>query len=407
MRVLLANNYHYLRGGSERVYFELAGLLREKGHDTGFFSVSDPQCETNPYQDFFVSPISFDTGQGWKVKLRTAGRMLYSKEAVHKLQALLGRESFDVLHAHNIYHRVNPVIFKVARKRGMPTAMTMHDYKLGCSVYNFFRNGEICTECLEKGRHRVFRNRCTKGSTSLSAFHWMEASLHHWLGIYRKNVDAFICPSRFSARMHVRAGLPEQNVHYLPNFVHVDHFQPKETPGEYFVYAGRLAAEKGTETLLQAIRSAEVPLKFAGTGPLLESLKKKAQRFDMKQVDFLGHLDSAGMDALLKNARALILPSEWFENAPMSILEAFATGVPVIGADIGGIPEMVLPGKTGQLHASGDAESLAEALVELWRNPDAAFAMGRNARRMAEEVFSPGVHYQGLRRIYQHIGVAA
>ncbi len=400
IEILQINNYHYVRGGAERYYFELTRLLEAHGHRVHCFSVKHEENLPSPYEAYFGRPMSFDTGQGLFKKLGTACRMLYSFENNRLMRRLLSEHRTDMAHAHNIYHRVCPSVLDVLRRRGIPVVMTLHDYKLGCSTYSFYRDGRICTECLSAGRIRVVRNRCTKGSRVLSLFHFVEAELHGLLDIYGRNVAYFICPSLFSLEKHAEIGVDERRLVHIPNFVNVAGYEPDYEGRGYILYVGRLSREKGVRTLLDAVMGLDVQLRIVGGGPMEAEYRAYAEEKMMKNVVFEGYKTGRELEDLFRGAAFLVLPSEWYENAPMTVLEAFAYGKCVVGSDIGGIPELVVDGRTGLLFRCGEHEDLREKIGYLASNRSMTVAMGREARRRAEAEYSDEVHYKRLSELY-------
>jgi len=398
---LQINNYHYIRGGAERYYFEVTRLLEEHGHRVHCFSVKHESNLESPYSKYFGRPMSFDAGQGLVTKLGTALRMLYSFENNKLMRRLLSDYRVDIAHAHNIYHRVCPSVFDVLRKRNIPVVMTLHDYKLGCSTYNFYRDGHICTECLSAGRSRVIKNRCTKGSLAQSLFHYFEAEVHGLLDIYAKNVAFFICPSMFSLRKHAEIGVDEKKLVHIPNFINTAAYEPDYERHDYILFAGRLSGEKGIRTLLDAVKGIDVQLRIVGDGPMGDEYRAYAKDKKIDNVVFEGYRTGEDLKNLFRNASFLLLPSEWYENAPMTVLEAFAYGKPVVGSDIGGIPEMVVEGQTGLLFKPGDYMELREKINYLVSRPSTIIGMGREARKKVEEEYNAGVHYQSLMEVYE------
>jgi len=345
--------------------------------------------------------MSFDTGQGLLRKLGTAFRMLYSFENNRLMERLLSDYNVDIAHAHNIYHRVCPSVFYVLRRRRVPVVMTLHDYKLGCSTYSFYRDDHICTECLSAGRVRVIKNRCTKGSLTLSLFHFLEAEFHGLLDIYGRNVSFFICPSLFSLRKHAEIGVDEKRLVHIPNFIDASAYEPDYEGRDYLLFVGRLSREKGVRTLLDAVKGLDTRLRVVGDGPMGDEYRAYVKDEGISNVVFEGYKAGRELDGLFRNASFLVLPSEWYENAPMTVLESFAHGKPVVGSDIGGIPEMVLEGRTGLLFRPGDPEDLREKIKYLLSRPSMIAAMGREARKKAEEEYNEEVHYQRLMEVYE------
>lgn len=396
MKILLLNNYHYPRGGAERVYLRLGEILQAHGHEVFWFSVADPEALPAATSRFFVPPISFATEQGLGGRLRTAGRILWAPGNARRMRALVAAVRPDVALAHNIYHRVNPGVLRVLRKDGVPVLHYLHDYKLCCPIYTFYRDGHICRECLDRGPWSVVRNRCTKGSLVQSLVHYAEKRLHRLWGYYRRDVARFICPSRFLLEQHRAAGLPADRLVHVPNFIQVRRYEPSFEHKGYLLYVGRLSREKGVGVLVRAAAHFDMPVHVAGDGPMRGELEALAKEAAPGRVHFHGFVDGERLHSLFQGAWASVVPSLWYENQPISILESFAYGVPVLASRLGALPELVEEDVTGRLFPPGDAEALAGAVRRLQAEPERRRAMAETCRRRAEQEFDEEVHYRRL-----------
>jgi len=404
MRILLTNKYFHRRGGSEAVLFDTAELLQQRAHRISFFSMQHPRNPPSPFSGDFVSNIDLDGSVSLRHALAAAGRVLYSREAKRKFGDLLKKEVPEIIHHHNIYHQISPSILRCGKGAGIPAVMTLHDYKLVCPVYTLFRRGKPCEACLYGKYYQCLLRRCNRGSHLHSLLNVAEMYLHHSiLDIYR-NVDVFIAPSRFLQRKVEKAGLARPIVH-LPNFVSLDSFSPRyDWEDESIVYFGRISPEKGLYTLLAAVKGLDLRLRIIGDGPLREELENHTRANGISNVEFTGRLEKEQLREAIRRARFVVLPSEWYENCPRAITEAYASGKPVIGARIGGIPELIVEQETGLIHTPGDAQDLREKIQHLWYNPALISRMGRNARKFAEESFSPEAHYCRLMEVYRMAG---
>jgi glycosyltransferase involved in cell wall biosynthesis len=270
-----------------------------------------------------------------------------------------------------------------------------------------FDGQRICEKCKGGRLHNVVRNRCIKGSLPLSATVMAEAVVHRLLRSYTTCVNAFVAPSRFYIEKLTEWGWHRSQFVHVPNFVDEDKMQPSFTPGRAVVYFGRLSAEKGLLTLARAAGIAKVPVRILGDGPLRESLQAEAARSGADMV-FKGHLTGQELWSEVKSARACVLPAEGYENAPMSVLESYALGKPVIGADIGGIPELIRHGSIGWIFQSGNEKELATALRRVADLPDSAIeAAGREARATVEKEYSRARYWQRMTALYATLREAA
>lgn len=396
MKILLANKFFFRNGGSEVVMFQEKDFLRGQGHEVIDFSMHDARNFETPYAGHFVSRQDYRGGGAGK--LRSALAFVHSPEAVRKIGALIDATRPDLVHCHNIYHQLTPSIIGAAKVRGVPVALTLHDYKPVCPAYTRLRNGKPCSECLDGSFAPVLKHRCAEGSWGKSALLYLEAVVQRRLGNYEK-VDRYIAPSRFMADS-VAHRIPAERISLLYNGVDAAAIPEVDKEEGYVLFLGRLSHEKGVEALLRA--HAEVggawPLVVAGTGPLREELMTRYSR-----ARFPGHLTGEALTQALTDAAVVVVPSECYENCPMSVLEAMAHGKPVVGSRMGGIPELVADGETGLLFEAGNAAALGECLNKLMTDPSLRKRLGRAARARAKNEFSNEKHNAGLLEIYSSI----
>lgn len=401
--LLSINSYHYRRGGSDVVYLDHAELFREMGWATAFMSMHHPQNLPTEWSRYFIDELEFGAAYSVRQKMVMAAKAVYSWEAQRKLKALLDEHRVDIAHLHCIYHHLSPSILPVLKRAGVPTVMTAHDLKIACPAYKMLNQTGVCERCKDGSVLNVIKHRCVRDSLAASAIVAVESGLQRTMRTYERYLDKIVVPSQFFIRKFVEWGWRPEQFAYIPNYVDASRFTLSEAPGKYFLYFGRLAPEKGVATLIDAAKRANVSLKIVGTGPLDGELKAKAA--GSSEIEFLGFKTGAVLFDLVRGARAVVLPSEWYENAPMSILESFAMGTPVIGADMGGIPEM-LSAETGWVFESGNAEALKELLQQVQSADDAEIASkGRAARSLVEQKFSKAAYVEAMRRLYAELGV--
>ncbi|THK36244.1 glycosyltransferase family 1 protein [Ensifer sp. MPMI2T] len=405
-KLLAINNYFYRRGGAETVFFDHMTMFGEIGWDVVPFAMQHDRNDVSPWSEYFVSEIEYGRRTGLLQKVSQAASVIYSLEAQRNIGRLIERVRPSIAHAHNVYHHLSPAIFSTLKSAGVPAVMTVHDLKLACPSYKMLRDGKVCEDCSGGRIYNVLRNRCVKDSVPLSAVVLAETMVHRLLGLYRKNVDRLVVPSRFYLEKLAEWHWPRDKMVHIPNFVDVKEYRDDWQEGNYFVFAGRLAPEKGLATLIRAVALAKQRLIIAGTGPEEAALRQRATEVGA-DVSFAGYLSGEDLHRLIGQSLALVLPSEWYENAPVSILETYALKRPVIGAAIGGIPEMVKEGETGLLAASGDVEDLARALSAMAALAPAARAhMGAAGRAWIASEFSAAAYRARTLDLYAALGVA-
>jgi len=405
MRSLLSiNNYHYLRGGSEAVYFKHAEMFAAQGWEASFFSMEHDQNVPCADSQYFADCIDYAKGGSEGRTVSNALKIVYSIEARRKLAELLNDKKIDIAHIHSIYHHLSPSVLMELKARGIPAVMTVHDLKLACPNNKMLNRAGVCERC--KGGHvwNAVRYRCIKDSFVASSLVALESAVHKMFGLYRHNLDRVVAPSRFYRDKLISWGFDPSWIVHIPNPVTLPETSIAP-PGNYILYFGRLAPEKGLATLVRAAAHAKVPVRIVGGGPQEAELKGLAQQLSAP-VEFLGYLAGESLWAQVCGARAVVLPSEWYENGPMSVIEAFARGKPLIGANIGGIPELIPGGETGWLFTSGDPNSLSGALGAAFGAPPAQLrTMGVAARSYATRYHSEAGYYAAVSALYENIGI--
>lgn len=403
--LLSINNYHYPRGGADTVFLEQNKMFQESGWNVVPFAMQTTKNLSTPWSKYFVDEIEFGERYSLPGKLLRAPKVIYSFEARRKLARLLDEVKPDVCHAHNIYHHISPSILSLLKQRGIPVVLTLHDLKIACPAYSMLTHDGVCERCRGGRLHNVVLHRCIKGSVTLSAIVMLEATLHRLLRTYSSCVGRFAVPSRFYIDKLCDWGWSRSMFSHVPNFVDPHGYRPQYEPGKYFAYFGRLSPEKGLTTLIRAAASSGCRLLLAGTGPQRAELGELAAKIGA-DATFLGFLTGEALHEAVRSARAVVLPSVCYENAPMTVLEAYALGKPVLGARIGGIPELISEQETGVGFTSGDVTSLAAALRDFAERPDRTIEdMGRRARQVVETQYTAELYRQRLMSIYRELGV--
>jgi glycosyltransferase involved in cell wall biosynthesis len=400
MKIALANNYYYVRGGSERVLFGDQEALEAAGHEVRPFAPKDERNNAASSSAFFPQVTDYGAAHGAGL-LKAAIDLVYSPAVGQAFAEFLDDFRPDVVHCHNIYGRLTTAILDEAKHRRIPVVMTVHDLKLVCPAYLGLREGQPCQLCQDGGYWRCVRWKCHKQSRSASLVYAAESYFNRFAGKYGA-VSRFLCPSRFMQRSLIDAGIAEDRTAYHPNALPLDDYSPQFEPGDYVLYAGRLSAEKGILTLLAALEQAKIPLRIAGTGPLEAEIRSLIDQRKLS-VTMEGYCEGDRLAELYRNSAFTVVPSEWYENASMSILESFAYGKPVLASNIGGNPELVADGEAGRRFASGSVEKLAEAASALWADRGELSKMGRSARSLMELRFNQEQRLSALLGIYNDV----
>ena len=403
----MCNSFYYLRGGSERCFFDLTEVLSSHGHEVVPFSMLDERNFPTSYSEYFLSNCDFSSqlGAGGSVvdKLKAVERVIYSREAAHQIKRLIDDTKPDIAHLHLIAHEISPSILPVIKLAGIPVVQTLHDYKLLCPNTTFISNGRICEECKTHRYYQVVLNRCKRGSWAASGLAGLEMYAHKAMRLYERYVDTYIVPSRFLQGKLEEYSVPTPTLH-LPNFLYLERFEPCYEPDDYFVYSGRLVAEKGILTLIKAMDQVKRSHLFiAGAGDLEDELKTYVKDHELQNVTFLGHLPSDKLISLVQKAQFSVMPSEWYENYSMSVIESLACATPVLGSHIGGIPEQIKDGWNGLLFDPGNVDQLAEKINYLLDNPQSAIEFGHNGRLQVERTNNPEIYYREIMSLYESL----
>ena len=367
MKILMINKFLHPNGGSETYIFKLGAYLQSMGHEVQYFGMEhEGRCVGNRV-NAYTSDMDFHGGSKLS-KLTYPLKTIYSSEARKKLRLVLEDFQPEVCHLNNFNYQLTPsTLLEIAKwkKEGHPCRVifTAHDYQLVCPNHmcNNPNTGENCEKCLGGHFGNCTKGKCIHGSLAKSAVGTLEAMLWNGCGVY-KNIDVMICCSEFLKTKMDCNPLFAGKTLALHNFV--DKVERKETEKQdYVLYFGRFSREKGIDTLLKVCKALpEIPFVFAGTGPL------EGEIAGVPNIKNVGFQRGQALENLIRQARFSVYPSQWYENCPFSVMESQLYGTPVLGADIGGIPELIEVGKTGELFESGNAAQLKEKIQTLWEN---------------------------------------
>ena len=389
MRVLLCNKFYYRRGGDCTYTIALEELLRRHGHDVAVFAMEHPETLETPWRRYFPSEVNLDSP---KSEMRFLARSLGYGEIASKFKALLKDFKPDVVHLNNIHSQLSPVIAEISHRSGCRVVWTMHDYKLLCPRYDCLRRGEKICELCFTNKINVLKYRCMKNSLSGSIMAFWEAEKWNRKRL-EECTDAFICPSDFMRNKMAQGGFDQAKLHHLCNFIDAGKCVRKDyaSRGDYYCYVGRISHEKGLDTLVEVANRLPYKLVVVGDGPLIDRLPVS------DRIEYVGRKDWPEIKEIVGNARFMVIPSEWYENNPLSVIESLCLGTPVLGSRIGGIPELIEEGINGLCFESGNKEDLASKIETMsgMEFDYAGIASGAQSR------FSEEAYYEELIRIIQ------
>jgi glycosyltransferase involved in cell wall biosynthesis len=402
LKILHVNKFLYRRGGAEGYMLDLARLQQGAGHEVDFFAMQHPDNEGATFESLFPDRVELDPPPSRLTdRVRVGAGMVWSQGAKKAMERVVAAFRPDVVHLHNVYHQLSPSVLRVLRTHDIPAVMTLHDYKLVCPTYQFLDHGQICEACLGRRFHHAVTRRCNGDSAVASAMVAGELGWHTLSRAYSP-VDVFVCPSRFLlGKMEAGKVFPDR-LRHLPHFAMLDDVHPADHEGVGVVFAGRLSEEKGVDVAIDAIAlRPDCELTICGDGPARASLEAHANEKAPGRVRFTGRLDTEALHDIIRKAAVVVVPSRWYENQPMIVLEAFACGRPVIASNLGGLPELIRAGIDGALVAPNDPDGLAEAIGAITSDSAEAVAMGARGRERAITEFSVQSHMDGLASMYE------
>lgn len=380
----MVNKFLYPNGGSETYIFKLGEQLQKKGHEVQYFGMEHAGRIVGNRLECYTTDMDFHGG-GLQ-RLLYPFRIIYSGEAKRKMRRVLEDFRPDVVHLNNINFQLTPSILYAIRDCGKKTGKkikivyTAHDYQWVCPnhMMRVPATGEICFACRGGDFSQCSRKRCIHNSRIKSILGTIEAKYYALRRTYGM-VDVIVCPSEFMKKQLDSNPLLADRTMVMHNFMDTERMEApgRGSRGDYVLYFGRFSEEKGTRTLLEACRALqEIPFVFAGTGPLTEEVDR------VPNVKNLGFVTGEALRDLIAGARFSVYPSEWYENCPFSVMESQTYGTPVLASDLGGAPELVEAGRTGELFRGGDVQDLTEHIRELWEDETLCEEYSRNCKNI-------------------------
>jgi glycosyltransferase involved in cell wall biosynthesis len=388
MKICLVHNSYEQPGGEDVVFEQESTNLKRWGHDVIAYHRSNTEIGIHSP----LTQISFMKDSIWSASARK------------EFSELLDREAPDIVHVHNTFFVISPSIYSACKERGIPVVQTLHNFRLLCPAYSFYRDGHVCEECIDESLWAGIRHGCYRGSKAATAGLALILSAHRLKKTWDSCIDCYIALTEFSRAKFISAGFQPDKIVVKPNFVGIDPGE-RTNPGAYALYAGRLSPEKGIETLLRAwkLLPPQFPLQIIGDGPERAGLEAQVRKQQIMNVIFRGSLTREQTVAAMKEARFLVVPSVWYEGFPMVIAEAMACGIPVVCSRLGAMEEIVADRRTGLHFNPGDPEDLAQIAAWAWTHPAETVEMGRAARKEYERHYTPENNYFSLIEIYGRV----
>ena len=386
MKIAIVHNTYQRPGGEDMIVAAETALLESRGHKVVRYSRSNDE----------IAALS------GAQRLLTAKNIVHSERSKREIFDLLKNEKPDVVHVHNTFMVISPSVYEACRQAEVPVVQTLHNYRLLCPGWSLSRDGQICEECLEHGLWRGVWHGCYRDSKWMTAAVALMLQVHRRRGTWTHSVDSYVALTNFAREKFIQGGIPAPAIHVKPNFPDYDPGE-RTSPGHFALFIGRLDPEKGVKTLLSAWERLRdrIPLVVMGDGPLRQSLEAEVAAKNRSNIAFTGWCERADVVAAIKAAAFLVIPSTWYEGFPMTLVEAFACGTPVICSRLGGLQEIVEHHRTGLHFNPGDASDLASTVASAWAQPSLLCAMGHAARKEFEAKYTAARNYELLLKIYE------
>jgi glycosyltransferase involved in cell wall biosynthesis len=392
MRILIVHNPYQQYGGEDSVVKAEKELMESRGEEVLLYSRHNDEIKQfNILQKAAFFP-----------------QTVYSPRTEGDMARVVREFRPQVAFIHNVYPLISPSVYHALHSLGVPTLQVLHNFRPFCTNGLFYIEGEVCELCKHGNYFNAVSRKCYKDNYALSALYATTMAVNRSAGLLDK-ISGFICLTEFFRIKMREIGIPERQLFVRPNFVKAPPLSSDTAnrPGDYILFMGRLSAEKGVSALLRAFESVRnLPLKILGTGPAEAELRSFVRDKQLSNVELLGFKSGDEKWDLLRNARALILPSEWYENFPVTVLEAYMASRPVLAARIGGLPYIVEDGKTGLLFEPADVKGMAARIEQIFHQPEQAVRMGAYGRQLVETRYSPDEGYENLMKIFRQVQAA-
>lgn len=409
MKILLINNFNYRKGGADVVYLNTGVLLEKYGHEVIYFSQKTENTNDNEFvQNIYYTKSVDYLKAGLGKKMLNSINFFYSKSSKSSINKLIEIEKPDIAHIHQYKGVFTSSILVELKNKKIPVVFTLHDYQLLCPYVSFL-NGEkkICVKCLTENSINCIISKCNHNSYIYSTISYLEFNFNKYITPPSIYFSKLICVSNFSFNLHSKnSAISEKLLHLYNFFPNIDIVETNPVKGNYVMFYGRLVEEKGIMTLLNAWKNnkRKMKLKIIGDGPMFDFCKFYIIENNLDNIDLLGFKKGDDLNNLIKNASFIIVPSECYENNPLTIIEAYAFGKPVVGSRIGGIPEMIVENSTGFIFDIYDDVRLSEILVDIENMSDTDYSIfSNNARQFCKDNFDEENHYKKLLNIYSEL----
>jgi glycosyltransferase involved in cell wall biosynthesis len=393
MRILLIHNYYQIPGGENAVFQNLCRLLQRVGQEVEIYSRNNLEILNFNIKDKVLMGLgSFFSLRTWR-----------------EVRSLVQRKRPHVAIVQNVFPLISPSVYYVLKSEGIPIIQAVYNYRFVCSNAHLFTQGQICERCIRGNYWHSVVRKCYKQSRIMSSWYAAILQVHRLVHTFSRNIDIFMVPDDFMATRLILGGIPTEKIRKNVNPFFVEDYQPSYEQGKFILYVGRLVKQKGIFTLVEAMAQVSLPsppLYIVGDGEERKELELMVTRLGLQnRIKILGAKWGSEVQQLIRESMFIVIPSEWYDNLPLILCQAYAMAKPVVASYINGIPEYVENGVDGLLFQPGNAQELARCIEQLISNPSLLAKMSVRARRKAEEVFDFQAYWNKLAAIIQEVAL--
>lgn len=395
MKILIVNKYLYYKGGAETYALKVGKYLEEQGNDVQYFGMNSKKNVVGNLLDLYTQEMDFHTSK-FK-KFIYPFKIIYSFEARNKMKKIIQKFQPDVIHLNNINFQLTPAIIEVAYKMNVPVVQTVHDYQMICPNHLLYNTNGICEKCIKGSKWNCTKYNCIHNSKAKSIIGSIEAILYNKILKTYTKISKYICPSEFlESKLLEASDIYKGKTIAIHNYIELKDNVENIKKDDYVLFFGRLSEEKGLNIFLDVCKELpNIHFKIAGTGPLEKACT------EIENIEFVGFKTGKELEELIAKAKFSVYPSVWYENCPLSILEAESLGTPVITANYGGMKELVEDGKTGVLVNKIDKENLKNAILNLYSDNEKIVKMAKNCIAKREDMISMKQYCDKITKIYE------
>lgn len=383
--ILIVHNYYQIPGGEDTVVANEMQMLQENGHKVILYSRNNLELKEMSKFQKLMMPIN----------------IIFNIKSYKEIRQIIRKESIDIVHVHNTLSLISPSVYYAAKTCEVPVVQTIHNFRLLCPGATFYRDGQICEDCVQQGLYCALKHGCYRNSKLQTLACVISTAFHRMTGIYGK--INYICLTEFTReKLLMQRQIKPERISVKPNVVY--DFGGYGKPTDYFVFVGRLEKIKGIDILVNAFKKIpDIKLKVIGTGSLDDEIRQRIISEQINNIELIGFKSREEVNRIVCGAKALIMCSQWYETFGMVIVEAYSNGVPVIVGNIGNIKALVEQDVTGKLFTYNSEDDLVNVVINF--NEEETSSYSKNCYKYYKDNFAPENNYAKLIAIYEEASV--